>query len=304
MRSTSTKTGEGLTEWMIPEAAVTALRVMDRWSIPYQRALHREINTLRAKNRLDPRIAEAEEHLGAVFIGEDMAQEKQVRTLPSKQWNIQLRDFVSRCGLSWSIASHQFRRKFANYAARSQFGDLRYLKEHFKHWSMNMTLTYALNESQEMLLYFEIEDELDALKENVVSGWLNSTTRLSGGYGKALVDWRDREQAITLFKDHAHMVRSIAQSTAIRSNGHAWCTADDNLCVGNTLERTRCADGCENSVIGPEHASIYQGLYDHLATLRTSDDIGKGGRARVQRDLNRCANVLRSLGFAPDEIPT
>jgi len=59
------------------------------------------------------------------------------------------------------------------------------------------------------------------------------------------------------------MVRSLAESTAIRSNGHAWCTADDNLCVGNDIERTRCSD-CSNAVIGLKHAQLYRGLHDRL----------------------------------------
>lgn len=60
------------------------------------------------------------------------------------------------------------------------------------------------------------------------------------------------------------MIKAISDSTAIRSNGHAWCTADDNLCVGNGgLETTRCVN-CDNAVIGRAHARLYQGLYDHL----------------------------------------
>jgi integrase len=297
MRSKSTKTDEGDTEWMVPEAAVTALQVMERWSAPYQVILRQEIKCLRADSPMDPEIGDAEEHLDALFVGKDSAKGNLVRTLGLAAWNEQLRVFANRCGVDWKLASHQFRRKFANYAARSQFGDLRYLKQHFKHWSMDMTLGYALNESQEMSLYLEIEDELDELKEAVVSGWLDSSTPLAGKYGRNIMDWRDRVDTIVLFKSHAHMVKSIAHSTAIRSNGHAWCTADDNLCVGNTLERTRCAGGCDNAVIAPQHAFIYQGLRDHLSTLLDADDIGKGGRARVQRDLDRCTDVLRSLGF-------
>ena len=300
MRAKSTKTGEGDTEWMIPEAAVTALKVMERWAEPYQAALEQEIKSLRERNVLDSQIAEATDHLGALFVGKDNAKANLVRTLSLKQTNDQLRAFVRRNGITWKLASHQFRRKFANYAARSQFGDLRYLKQHFKHWSMNMTLGYALNESQEMALYEEIENELDALKEDVVASWLDPSVPLAGGYGQHLQDWRGRDESIVLFKDRAHMIKSIAGSTAIRSNGHAWCTADDNLCVGNTLERTRCGGGCGNAVIGPQHAFIYQGLYDHLATLEGTPDIGKGGRARVQRDLDRCASVLQSLGFNPE----
>jgi hypothetical protein len=299
MRSKSTKTDEGAAEWMVPEAAIVALKVMERWSAPYQAALRREISGLHAANPLDPRIAEAEEHKDALFVGEDSAKGNLIRTVGVSRWDKLLREFALRCGVAWNLASHHFRRKFANYAARSQFGDLRFLKEHFKHWSMNMTLSYALNESQEMALYLDIEAELGILKEEVVSGWLAPGTPLAGGYGNNIRDWRSRDENIVLFKNHVHMIKSISNSTAIRSNGHAWCTADDNLCVGNTIERTRCGGGCDNAVIGPEHATIYQGLYNHLLMLRNVDDIGTGGRARVQRDLDRCADVLRSLGYNP-----
>jgi hypothetical protein len=72
------------------------------------------------------------------------------------------------------------------------------------------------------------------------------------------------------------MVRSLAESTPIRSNGHAWCTADDNLCVGNDMERTRCTD-CSNAVIGAQHAPLYRGLHEHLKEVTKCDDLGEGG---------------------------
>lgn len=302
MRSKSTKTDAGQTEWMIPEAAVTAFKVMERWAAPYQSLLLEEIKRRRATNPTDLAIAEAQEHLGAVFVGKESGEMGQVRTLSVASWNPTLKAFARSCGLEWNLTSHQFRRKFANYAARSQFGDLRYLREHFKHWSQDMTLGYALNESQEMSLYAEIQDELDDIKEGVAELWLNPAEPLAGGYGGNIVNWRSREESITLFKDRKQMVRSIAQSTAIRSNGHAWCTADDNLCVGNDLERTRCGDGCANAVIGLRHAPLYQRLYDDLKELSACEDIGEGGRARVQRDLQRCRSVLFTLGHDPEGV--
>ena len=299
MRSRSTKTDENDTQWMIPEAAVSALKIMERWAKPYQGRLRDEIDAYRAANPTDVRIAEAQEHLGAVFVGSDKKQDNQVRTISVQRWNAQLRKFALALNIDWDLASHQFRRKFANYAARSQFGDLRYLREHFKHWSLDMTLGYAMNESQEMSLYLEIEDELEQIKEGVVARWLDKSEPLAGGYGLNIVNWRSRTENITLFKNHAQMVRSIAQSTAIRSNGHAWCTADDNQCVGNDVERTRCGGGCENAVIERRHGAIYQGLLDALTTLEHCEDIGEGGRSRVQRDLVRCRSVLSSLGYDP-----
>jgi hypothetical protein len=236
---------------MIPEAAATALRVMERWAKPYQERIAAEIEKRRARNPRDPEIAEALRHRDALFLAAEPRRRKQVRTLSGQGWNLALKKFARDCGLDWDLASHQFRRKFANYAARSQFGDLRYLKEHFKHWSLEITLGYAMNESQEIELYAEIQAELDDVKAGIVESWLDPTEGLAGGYGKNILAWRG-SNPVSLFKDHKHMVRSLAESTSIRSNGHAWCTADDNLCVGNDLEQTRCT-GCHNSVIGQRH---------------------------------------------------
>lgn len=97
------------------------------------------------------------------------------------------------------------------------------------------------------------------------------------------------------------MLKSISESTAIRSNGHAWCTADNDGCVGNTLERTRCGE-CNHAVIGRGHAAIYQRLYDDLKGLLYCTDIGEGGRQRVERDLKRCRDVLAQLGMDPETL--
>jgi len=296
MRSKSTKTDEGDTEWMVPEAVVIALRTMERWAEPYQHELQREIASRRAIDESDVEIAVAQEHIGALFVGRDKTHNNRIRTNSGAHWNLLLKSFVTKAGLEWNLATHQFRRKFANYAARSQFGDLRYLRQHFKHWTQDMTLGYAMNEAQEMTLYFDIEAELDDIKQEVVSSWLDDGKALAGGYGKRLEDWRGRSESVVFFKTRAQMVRAIAESTAIRSNGHAWCTADDNQCIGNDLDRTRCGDDCDNAVIGELHVPIYQGMLDHLVELAKADDIGEGGRQRVERDLRRCRHVLSNLG--------
>lgn len=296
MRSQSTKTEAGHTEWMVPEAAVQALRMMDRWALPSQALLQAEIAQRRSANPHDPEIAEAMKHADAIFLGSTNSAHD-VRTLTAAQWTAELKAFAKKCGLKWSLASHQFRRKFANYAARSQFGDLRYLREHFKHWSQDMTNdAYAINESADLDLYLEIQEELDELKTGVVAQWLLPNEPLAGGYGANLVAWRGRHEQVALFKSHDEMVRSVAQSTAIRSNGHAWCTADDRGCVGNSLEKSRCG-GCDNAVISRGHARLYQRLYQDLSDVLACPDIGAGGRERVERDLERCAEVLSSLGY-------
>ncbi|WP_248915674.1 integrase [Pseudomonas moorei] len=303
MRSRSEKTDAGVHDWMIPEVAVRALRVMERWAVPYQAKLAAEIMQRRRANPYDPQIVEAQKHRHALFLAVDR-KNNLARTLSNKNWNGRLKAFTKNCGLSWDLTTHQFRRKFANYAAHSRFGDLRYLKEHFAHWSLDMTLSYAMDDTWgqhlDLELYDDIQGEVEDIKLGVVDKWLGNAP-LAGGYGNALKKWQREPQNLLIFKDHASMLKSISESTAIRSNGHAWCTADNDGCVGNTLERTRCGN-CNHAVIGRDHAAIYQRLYDDLKGLLHCTDIGEGGRQRAELNLNRCRDVLASLGMGPETL--
>lgn len=295
MRSQSIKTDTGDTEWMIPEAAVQALQIMDRWAIPYQTIIADEIAQRRAVNPIDTEIAEAERHLKAVFLGRGSRNGNAVRTVSLRSLSISLTVFAKRNGIAWKLATHQFRRTFAHYAARSQYGDLRYLKEHFKHWTIDMTLLYALNDALEEALFEEIGEEVGTLRESKIDLWLSPGVPLSGGSGRGFIEYRGTNP-ITLFKSRTEMIQTISENIEIRSNGHAWCSAHQGIdCVGNGgLDRIRCTD-CQHSVIEAQHASFYKGLYEHLETLLECNDIGEGGLLRVRRDLNRCANVLRDL---------
>ncbi|MCP1520154.1 integrase [Pseudomonas migulae] len=304
MRSKSEKTDEGIHDWMIPEAGVRALRVMERWATPYQAMISDEIIKRRLINARDPQITEARAHRNSLFLGFYPKEDNRVRTLSNTGWDGLLKAFAKDCGLKWKLTSHQFRRKFANYAAHSRFGDLRYLKEHYAHWSLDMTLGYAMDESWgqhlDLDLYAEIQDELEDIKLGIVDGWIGDES-LAGGYGRAIKGWQRESENLLIFKDRASMLKSISESTAIRSNGHAWCTADNDGCVGNTLERTRCS-GCDHSVIGSIHGPIYQRLYDDLKGLLNCKDIGEGGRQRVERDLKRCREVMVQLGVPPEAL--
>ncbi|MGB4074767.1 integrase [Pseudomonas sp.] len=305
MRAVSSKTDAGLHDWMIPEAAVHALRVMEIWAAPYQAMIADEIMQRRFDNPYDPQIAEMQQYRHAVFLGVTRGESNKVHTLSNTSWQLCLKEFAKDCGLNWNLTSHQFRRKFANYAAHSRFGDLRYLKEHFAHWSMDMPLSYALDDSWgqhlDLELYFDIQEELEDIKLGVVENWL-SDKPLAGGFGRGIKQWQREPQNLLIFKSRASMVKSISESTSIRSNGHAWCTADNDSCVGNTLERTRCGNGCSDAVIGNSHAGFYKRLYDDLKGLLGCLDIGEGGRLRVDRDLKRCRDVLLQLGIDPEKL--
>lgn len=165
-----------------------------------------------------------------------------------------------------------------------------------------MTLGYAMDDGWgndlDLELYDDIQAELEDIKLATVGSWLGDDP-LVGGYGRSIKGWQRDPANLALFKDHQTMVISIAESTAIRSNGHAWCTADDDGCIGNTIERTRCSN-CNNAVIGHGHLGIYRQLYNNLKELLECNDIGESGRVRVLRDLERCRDVFMQLGYDPE----
>jgi integrase len=293
MRSESTKTHEGPCEWLVPTLAVEAVRVMERWAQPYQERLREEIAERRAADPRDVEIAEAERHLDAVFVG---LGNSGVRTISVTNWNRLLGIFSKKFQIGWSPKTHQFRRTFAVYAARSQFGDLRYLKQHFKHWCMDMSLLYAANELQELDLLDEIGSELDDIQQGIIAGWLDPDAKLSGGAGKDMTRFREK-YPIPIYKDRAQMAKALSEGVHIRSNGHGWCTADNGSSCGGAgaLERTRCST-CIHGVIGQSHQKFYSQLHTELKGLLDLTDIGEAGLARVKRDLDRCALVLADLG--------
>jgi len=304
MRSKSEKTYAGIHDWMIPVAAVRALRLMERWAEPYQSLIAKEIVERRKTDPHDPEIARAHLHRHALFLGVIDTKTSRIRTLTLTSWKRTLTEFSVDAGLDWSLTSHQFRRKFANYAAHSRFGDLRYLREHFAHWSMDMTLGYAMDESWgshlDLDLYNDIQAEYEDIKFGIVNSWTDADS-LAGGYGRSFKQWQRDPSNLAIFKDHKTMVVSISESTAIRSNGHAWCTADNDGCVGNTLDPTRCGN-CNNGVISRGHIGIYRQLYLNLQELLQCSDIGETGRIRVLRDMQRCRDVMIQLGYDPENI--
>lgn len=61
--------------------------------------------------------------------------------------------------------------------------------------------------------------------------------------------------------------------------------------------KTRFAD-CGNAVIGESRKSVWQGIYAQQLELRVLTDIGPGGAERGQRDIERCAVVLKELNVS------
>ncbi|QNI04094.1 tyrosine-type recombinase/integrase [Halomonas sp. SH5A2] len=302
MRGTSYKTGVGSCEWLVSKITHRALTVAEKLVRPLQAKLEQRIFGLRTDNPRDTEIVRLGEHTHRLFLGVTTAQGNRIVTLSSTSILTRLKAFARQCGLDWGFTPHQFRRTFAVYAAHSALGDLRYLRDHFKHWSLDMTILYAMSRLQDAELYDSVGLAALTIKTELLEHWLEPDAILVGGAAETIRAFRTKSEGLATKIDRAEMAKTISPIVHLRATGVAWCTADTGGCNGGQgIEKTRCAD-CSNAVIDESRKSVWQGIYAQQLELRELSDIGPGGTERVERDIKRCAMVLKNFGATEEDL--
>nr|WP_315438371.1 hypothetical protein [uncultured Pseudomonas sp.] len=293
MRGRSEKTYEGDTEWVVTEITHKAISVAAQITENLRAELRLKISALLIANPDCHDAAQLALHKDSIFLGKHNATHE-ITTVSGEHLSYLLTTYCKKIGLKWKLASHQFRRTFAVYVVRSTHGDLRYLKKHFKHWSLDMTALYAAHEQKDAELLHELMLAYSEAKESIVAHMLDESTPLSGGLAEGIKKFRTAK--IKTYKNRAEMVRIVSDFVHIRATSVAWCTNDLGNCTGGTgLETTRCG-GCVNSIIDDTKLPIWRDIYDQQRELLKLTDIGESGLERVRRDVARCAKVLTDLG--------
>jgi len=297
LKSHSSKTYEGYTEWLVPEIVVKAVDVQKAVIEPLRLALLAEQQERLANDPTDERGLEINGFKDHLFLIKSTSEGNQINPLSNLAFNKQLKGLCQHVGIK-AISSHQFRRTFAVYVAGSKFGDLRYLKHHFKHWSMDMTLLYAFNEQQDEELFDEIAYALRDHKIEVITDWLSEETILTGGVGNRVMAYRSSGEKIRTYESRRKMAETISDTIHLRSTGHSWCTADTGSCGGRSaIEGARCP-GCEHSVIERKrHGTWYEDAYKQQLELSQIDDLGPAGKQRIERDIEQYEQVVKDLGM-------
>jgi hypothetical protein len=200
-------------------------------------------------------------------------------------------------GVTWPLATHQFRRTFAVFVARNLLGDARYLRHHFKHWSIDMTLHYAHDPTLDDTVFESINSMRDELQAELISGWIVGDQCVSGGRAKQVIQFRDRNSVKTV-KDARDLARSLGDGIYVRGTGHSWCLAENEGCGGEGLyDAIRCV-GCGESLIDESHIPVWKAIRDQQVELMQSPDLGVPGKTRAQKHLDAANTILRELGPA------
>lgn len=297
LKSHSSKTHEGYTEWLVPKLVIDAIEVQKAYVRSFREELWQEQQRLFEEDLHHPRGIKIEGFKHHLFLSKSAGQGNQINSLTNFAFDYQLKRFCESLGIN-GMASHRFRRTFAVYCSQSAYGDLRYLKQHFKHWSMDMTLLYAGNEAQDAELYDEIAIEIKNYKVSRVEEFLDEDTIITGGLANKLISYRSKNEAIKTFESRAEMAEKVSDSVHLRSTGHSWCTSDNSACGGRSvIEGTRCVDCAESIIEKERHGDYYKRIYIQQLELKQIDDIGEAGKQRVERDIQRCERVLKEFGL-------
>ncbi len=199
----------------------------------------------------------------------------------------------------WPLTTHQFRRTFAVFVARNVLGDVRYLRHHFKHWSMDMTLHYAKDPLFDDSIFESVLSKRDELQASIISGWLARNQNLSGGRAEHIVNFRGRSEVKTA-KNPQALAKAIGEGIFIRGTGHSWCLATTKGCGGEGLyDAIRCA-GCGEGIIDQSHLIIWQRVRDQQIEALSWPDLGDPAWERASRHLREAERVLGELGHPVD----
>lgn len=296
LSSTEYKTKKGAVEYLMPAYCQKVLAVMERWSAPLRRQLRSRLREWERAATVNPsaslleKIEQARVNLKRLFLVPPNV-DRPPAVLTADSADDRMKKLALSAGVDWQLASHQLRRTYAWVFVRHQQGNLLFLKEQFKHTSIEMTQLYAANPSQDMGLYEEILEESLTMKEDVLLSWLDEDEPLSGGAGRRIISMR-----ANVFDSRKDLIKRTAQSMTIRSTGHSWCLAQDRGCGGVGLYESTSCPTCSNGVIDRSFQAAWQGIYSHQRELLdVADELGPGAVQRVGRDLLEAARVLQDL---------
>ncbi|WP_318490863.1 tyrosine-type recombinase/integrase [Photobacterium leiognathi] len=290
IETVSEKTHTGLAEWIAPEIATQAIDILGRLSAPLQAQLEKDV--LNAKEANDHSEVHRLEQISDHICLSKSTQTNSISILSGNTiTDKRLPNLCKHIESDWNLAAHQFRRTFANYVVHSELGDLRALKDHFKHWSITMTALYAFNDNLDAELFEELLREKYLVEEEIKQDWFELDSPITGGgMAQNIKKVRQDGELIKVFGSLQNMAKAYSSSIPIRSTGIAWCTNDDEC---------RCdkSEECEHGIVDKRYLPYWEGMLVQQMKLMQLDDIGEAGRAAAQKGMERTERLLSAMGI-------
>lgn len=308
LHGTIYKTGQRPHKWLVPPIVDRAVKLAKLMAVLHQEMFNVEEQALVASKMMDTsavkRLAEIRQHKEKLFLSIHYSERGPIAVVPSNAAvNKWLKDFCRYCnildqeGQPWSLATHQFRRTFAFNYARSELGDLLYLKEHYGHWSLDMTMLYVEGGADEYQIDNGLLEEVVRFKQDrqaeILSSYINTDAPLANG-DNWLGTWRPM---IRTAKNKEELIQELSSTLTLNGTGHSWCAGNakggscGGLCV---FEADMCVD-CNTALIGPEHLPVWKEIAAQQRAVLEFHDMGVPAKSRARRILDKANQVITKL---------
>ena len=278
-------------KWMVPDIVTVAISHLEGMVPVYSRAIKRHLPYITDKEKY-----EQSDLINHLFVCKAY-QSNTYNCVSNSHWNRELMEIANEfelvtkdaendlkleAGAVFPIKSHMFRRTYATFAARSALGDIRYLREHFKHISIDMSLHYAKHEDFDDTLFDEILTERNTLQRSLVSDWLTTETPLTGGRGETIATFRQRGQLKTA-DNQTKLLNQISDSVYVRGTGHSWCLASGDGCGGEGLYDALICSDCDNAVINRSLLPVWSEIEKQNQEILSLNDSGIGTKSHATK---------------------
>lgn len=308
--------GSDATRWIAPPLVQELVGIMERISAPMRGRLTEQVAQYElelAGRGLSPRrrrqrvldLDAAKTSLRRLFLSAIRNKPGGVPVRGAGRGSVHwITRMVKRAGLEINVHPHMLRRTFAAAVIHQCAGDLRYLRKHFQHWSIETTQLYATHEEREQELVDEIADEMLKQKTALVTGWLSPGTVLAGAGGEHIKSQRSRPEFKGMMEpDLQQVAQHLASELVVRPTGHSWCLSSPVMTCGGKgiYDATQCAD-CDGAVVTMEHKTIWELLAQQMLEVEQLDDTGPAGQQLVARSLGHFDKILKPLGSSVRQV--
>ncbi|MBY6188460.1 hypothetical protein KUV89_17730 [Marinobacter hydrocarbonoclasticus] len=307
--------------WITSPIAKTAVELLEAVTAGPRRRLQREAELLRAEGKakaaddlvnlstslmLSLRANQRQKALTISPTSFDSAVERLVANAPAPDGSVgavvtqaHLEEFkvVNRrsriqlkVGDQWPAHSHQWRRTFAVFMVRNQFGTFQQVKQQFAHAKLSMSLWYGNN--AEYALAFDLErneeimDELKDLTETLMIDTAEEiylgNTKISGSAGDTIRS--QRAQGVMVFESREEIEAAVRNGDiTVIDNGHSLCLNPKCGRLDCTIDPVINPILCAHDVVLEEHAQ---------ARAATRDRLIKRHKAAIEQKITNQPNLM------------
>jgi integrase len=296
--------------WMVPPVVAKAVNVAERLTFRLRSEVINNINglneDLKAPLTSGKKLEDIKNELlrfakikDALWLVKSSKLEGKIST--NKTIHQQLLEFIKTHDVPtfndkhWALHPHQFRRTFVRFMVKNSM-NLKYLQEHFKHVSLDMTAWYDIEDTA---LTGEIISYYSELTKDVLTEIVDSKN-IAGKGGEIIEQSRDDYFKGVVFKTRDKVIKAMADTVTLRSTGVSWCLGDieNGECSGvhGCMIDPSNVNKCSQAIITEEHLPVWEDIRIRNQELLEIDDLGIDQKKTISNFLSTVVSpVIKNL---------